>query len=74
MGIAQRSDGDIEVILKTGSTLSVQSFDTNTGLTVGKTSTLKSGSVDVVHREYFYNIDLNNDGIITFVGTPPGWG
>ncbi len=73
IGAAEKSNGNIEVLLQVGTVIRSQTFDQNTGIFLEK-SVLKAE--DIISREYYYDQDLNNDSEISLIGqeAPPlGW-
>ena len=73
-GIAVTEGGSLEVLTLKGTTFSAQKFDDVTGLMIGKAVKLTTAQLE--SREYYYDLDLNGDSVISLVGqeTPPiGW-
>ncbi len=73
-GIAFTDGGSLEVLTSKGSAVSAQKFDELTGLMIGKA--VKLTNVQLESREYYYDLDLNGDNIISLIGQelpPTGW-
>jgi hypothetical protein len=74
IGIAEKSSGYMEILMKSGSTFTAQKVDGDTGLLMGAAA--KLSATDVSAREYFYDMDLNGDTVVSVVGqttAPTGW-
>jgi hypothetical protein len=74
IGIAEKSSGYMEILMKSGSNFTAQKVDGDTGLLMGAAA--KLSATDVSAREYFYDMDLNGDTIVSVVGqttAPTGW-
>jgi len=60
-----------EVLVKNGNTYVAHNFN-DQGLVQGKALTLKGN--ELLYREFFYDLDLNGDGVTaTLLGVPTGW-
>jgi hypothetical protein len=74
IGIAEKSSGYMEILMKSGSTFTAQKVNGDTGLLMGAAA--KLSAADVSAREYFYDMDLNGDTLVSVVGqttAPTGW-
>ena len=74
LGIAQKDSGNWEILIQSGKAISAQTFDATTGLAKGKAAVLKTAQIDA--REYYYGLDLTDDGEVSLVGQdtmPVGW-
>jgi hypothetical protein len=74
VGMAITDGGSLEVLTLKGRQYSAQKFNPDTGLIIGKATTLKTAQIDA--REYYYGIDLTGDDEVSLVGqetVPVGW-
>ena len=71
LGLAERSDGQLELIYTKGTRFIAQPFDEESGLLEGGAK--KLSEAQVLAREYYYDLDLNSDGDISLTGqaSPP---
>lgn len=75
LGIAEASAESLEILLLRGSSYLVQQVDIDSGVIAGRARKIKN-SDELNLREYYYDLDINNDGVISVVGTyspPSGW-
>ncbi len=73
-GIAFTDGGSLEVLTRKGTAFTAQKFDDVTGLMMGKAVKLKPDQLEA--REYYYDLDLTGDGVVSLVGQelpPAGW-
>ncbi len=73
-GIAFTVGGNLEVLTRKGTAFTAQKFDEITGLMIGRAVKLKADQLEV--REYYYDMDLTGDGVVSLVGQespPTGW-
>jgi hypothetical protein len=71
VGVMEINDeGSTEVLLQNGTSYAAQIFNAQ-GLAQGKTLTLKGSAL--VNREFFYDLDMNRDEKVEWVGIPSGW-
>ena len=62
--------GSKEILVKNGSSYIAHTFS-DQGLVQGKALTLKGN--ELLYREFYYDLDMNGDGEVAFVGVPTGW-
>ncbi len=72
IGMAEKGSGNLELLFKTGDVFSVQTVDATTGLLIGKPVKLKLDSPEMMNREQFYQLDLNESGTVEITGISPG--
>ena len=75
LGIAETSIDSIEILLQKGSSYLAQQIDIDSGSLIGRAVKIKDG-VELASREYYYDLDINGDGLVSLVGlsSPPnGW-
>jgi Ca2+-binding RTX toxin-like protein len=75
VGIAETSIDRIEVLLLRGTTYLAQQVDIDSGALFGRTVKIRDGA-DLTSREYYYDLDINGDGLISLIGVtdpPSGW-
>jgi hypothetical protein len=73
-GLAEIDDQYIEVLVQSGASYTAQKFDLDTGLIFGKALKLNDAALQT--REFAYEIDLNNDNVISLTGqtsAPADW-
>jgi VCBS repeat-containing protein len=69
LGMAETSDGRIEVLMRSGKTFLVQGFDRSTGLALDRTKSFGLRSPSLPQWEPLFYLDLNGDGRL---GSNPG--
>ncbi len=73
-GMTFTNGGSLEVLTVKGAQFSAQTFNADTALQQGKAAILKIDQV--IAREYYYDLDLNNDGQVSLIGQetlPTSW-